>query len=226
MYKYLFNSKGKYVAYIYNNIYCFSKINEYIGFFKGIKLYDYTGKYIGTLTSDDRVIKKKGEVVEKITPIVKPNKPFLPYTPYNRYTMTKIPTGYEDVFIDEDAIYDYSGVDRKYNKFVGCSIYSSNKTFLGKINFNKYDLESIANKYGQYGSEYANNSVFNKYGNYGSEYSTDSPFNKYTNTPPVIVDKNGKEIAQLTVNKYVSSRIEVIDSIEFFNWFNYKCNKI
>lgn len=226
MYKYLFNSKGKYVAYIYNNIYCFSKTNEYIGFFKGIKLYNYEGKYIGTLTSDDRVIKKNGEVIERIIPIAKPRKPFLPYTPYNRYMMAKLPLGYVDVFIDEDAIYNYSSLDQKYNKFVGCSIYSSDKIFLGKINFNKYDSESIANKYGQYGSEYASNSIFNKYGNYGSEYSAVSPFNKYTNTPPIIVDRNGKNIAQLTVNKFVSSRIEVVDAIEFFNWFNYKTNKI
>ena len=226
MYKYLFNSKGKYVAYIYNNIYCFSKTNEHIGFFKGIKLYDYKGNYIGTLTSDDRVIKKKNEIIPRVAPIAKPAKPYLPYTPYNRYMMTRIPLGYIDVFIDEDTIYNFSGLDRKYNKFIDCNIYSSDNIFLGKINFNKYDPESIANKYGQYGSEYAINSIFNKYGNYGSEYSNVSPFNKYTTTPPIIVDRNGKKVGQLTANKYISLGLETVDSIEFFNWFNYKVNKI
>ena len=76
MYKYIFNTKGKYVAFIIDDKYCFSRNNDYIGFFKGIDLYDYSGKYLGTLTSDDRVIKDKSKNVKNIIPISKPYKPY------------------------------------------------------------------------------------------------------------------------------------------------------
>lgn len=87
---------------------------------------------------------------------------------------------------------------------------------------NIIDSESIANKYGNYGSEYSQISIFNKYGNYGSPYSNESPFNQYTQTPPVIKDKNNELIGVLTANQYLRNRI---DAVEFFKWFNLKLEK-
>lgn len=225
MYKFLFNTNGKYVAYIYKGIYCFSPINEYIGFFIRTKLYDYKGNYLGTLTSDDRVIKKIGENVRKTIPIVKPIKPFLPNSPLSRYKMSVLPSGYIDIFIDGVQSLNLQHLDSKYDKFINCNIYSVNNVFLGKINFNKYDNDSIANKYGKYGNEYMKDSIFNKYGQYGSEYAIESPFNQYSHTPPVIKNKNGIIIAVLTANKHLMVNTERIDAIEFFNWFKFKLNK-
>jgi len=79
-------------------------------------------------------------------------------------------------------------------------------TFLGKLNPNEYDSESIFNEYGNFGSEYSPTSIFNQYGSYGGEYSSLSPFNEYSSTPPKIV-VNGQFIAYLTVNEYLSPRI-------------------
>ncbi len=226
MYRYIFNTNGKYVAFVVNDKYCFSRNNDYIGFFKGVNLYSYSGKYLGTLTSDDRVIRNKKQNVPSIIPIAKPYKPYLPYAPYNRYTMSRLPSNYEDIFINDILKDDLEELDYKYEKFLNCNLYSNDgKTFLGTINFNKYDQNSLANKYGTYGSQYSSESIFNKYGTYGSQYNNQSPFNKYTNTPPVIVNKNGKVIGKLTANEYAQDRIEVVDAIEFLNWFNYKLER-
>ncbi len=82
---------------------------------------------------------------------------------------------------------------------------ASDGTFLGKFS-NKYDSESIFNKYGNYGSKYSNTSIFNKYGNYGSKYSALSPVNPYTSTPPKIY-LVGQFVGYLTTNKYMSNSI-------------------
>ena len=80
-------------------------------------------------------------------------------------------------------------------------------TFLGEISSNKYDTDSIANEYGNYGSKYQTKSIFNQYGNYGSKYSQYSVFNEYATNPPKILDKNGKVVGYLTANKYIRDAI-------------------
>jgi hypothetical protein len=58
-------------------------------------------------------------------------------------------------------------------------LYAPNGTFLGNMNSNRYDPNSIANPYGQYGSPYSPNSINNPYGQYGSPYSPNSVNNPY-----------------------------------------------
>ena len=82
----------------------------------------------------------------------------------------------------------------------------SHKTYLGCLNCNSYDSNSIWNEYGMYGSQYNSNSIWNEYGQYGGAYSLYSPFNEYTQTPPIIVDKNGNSYGYLTANKYKLNR--------------------
>lgn len=50
-------------------------------------------------------------------------------------------------------------------------VYAPDGQFLGNLNNNRYDPNSIANPYGQYGSRYSPNSVNNPYGQYGNPYS-------------------------------------------------------
>lgn len=69
----------------------------------------------------------------------------------------------------------------------GGRIYAQDGTYLGRLNSNSYDPESVANPYGRYGSRYSSESVNNPSGRYGSEYSTQSPTDPYTSTPPIVV---------------------------------------
>jgi hypothetical protein len=58
-------------------------------------------------------------------------------------------------------------------------IYAPNGQYLGNLNSNRYDPNSVANPYGQYGSRYSPNSINNPYGQYGSPYSPNSVRNPY-----------------------------------------------
>jgi hypothetical protein len=60
-------------------------------------------------------------------------------------------------------------------------IYSSDGKFLGNLNANPYDPDSVANPYGQYGSRYSPDSINNPYGEYGSRYSPSGARNPYGN---------------------------------------------
>ncbi len=93
-------------------------------------------------------------------------------------------------------------------------------TFLGEISSNKYDTDSIANEYGNYGSKYQTKSIFNQYGNYGSKYSQYSVFNQYATNPPKILDKNGKVVGYLTANKYIKDSISYEEMMVLLKKFN------
>lgn len=69
----------------------------------------------------------------------------------------------------------------------GLEIYGSDGTYLGRLNSNRYDPESVSNPYGRYGSRYSPTSINNPYGAYGSAYSPSSAVNPYASTPPVLV---------------------------------------
>jgi hypothetical protein len=58
--------------------------------------------------------------------------------------------------------------------------------YLGNLNANPYDSNSVNNPYGRYGSEYSQDSINNPHGQYGSRYSNDSPNNPYATNPPAI----------------------------------------
>jgi len=58
-------------------------------------------------------------------------------------------------------------------------LYGDDGTYLGTVNNNPYDSESISNPYGKYGSPYSSESINNSYGKYGSPYSSESATNPY-----------------------------------------------
>lgn len=80
-------------------------------------------------------------------------------------------------------------------------------TFLGKLNPNPFDQESIFNKFGSYGNKFSQVSIFNKFSSYGSQFSKLSPYNKFSKTPPRIFI-SGEFFAYLTVNNFISPRID------------------
>lgn len=86
-------------------------------------------------------------------------------------------------------------------------VIASDGQFLGKLSLNKYDLESILNPYGSYGSRYSVVSIYNQYSTYGSKYSSLSPFNPYTSTPPIIYLR-GVKVGVLSVNPYLRGSVD------------------
>jgi|GEM_PF-1187778 len=217
MFHFIYNTKGEYVAYIYDERYCFSKDNEYIGRMVGRDLYSYDGLYLGSLTYDDRIIKQKGMKKGKISSVVRPATPVQPLRPLKRLRMPSVGWGYEDVFLNNRTTKGVHG-DDTYNHIIGSKIYSTRGKYLGNLDFNRYNHDSVSNQYGPYGSVYSNDSIFNQYGPYGSKYSIESPFNQYSQEPILVKDDNNRIIAYLSDNAYLNHS-NLINATAFFNWF-------
>lgn len=96
----------------------------------------------------------------------------------------------------------------------------SHNVYLGCLNCNAYDGNSIWNAYGTYGSKYNSNSIWNKYGTFGSEYNSLSPWNRYSSTPPVVVDKAGKFYGYFTRNANTSDRAEFELAVTIYKYYD------
>lgn len=51
--------------------------------------------------------------------------------------------------------------------------------YLGNLNANQFDPNSVANPYGRYGSQYSMDSINNQFSQYGSQYSPNSATNQF-----------------------------------------------
>lgn len=87
----------------------------------------------------------------------------------------------------------------KKSKCVHPYLMAQDGRFLGTLNPNVDDIDSIFNPYGLYGSKYSGTSIFNEEGTYGNENSAYSPFNELSQTPPKIIYKE-KIMGYLTKN--------------------------
>jgi len=85
---------------------------------------------------------------------------------------------------------------------------SDGDDYLGCLNCNIYESNSIWNEYGTYGSSYNSESIWNEYGTYGNEYNSSSPWNAYSTNPPGIYDSEGVFYGYLTVNEYMHNRAD------------------
>ena len=77
----------------------------------------------------------------------------------------------------------------------------NNKTFLGCLSCPETDLDSLFNRFGTHGSRFAANSILNRFGQFGGRFAPFSPCNVYSATPPVIVDDDGHDYGELTLNR-------------------------
>jgi len=94
--------------------------------------------------------------------------------------------------------------------FVEAVIVADDEQFLGVINDNSFDSDSIANSFGTYGSPFSSLSIWNEFGTYGSEFSQLSPWNDFTSSPPLIFEGD-VFIAYLTTNTFQTPRIDPND---------------
>lgn len=100
-------------------------------------------------------------------------------------------------------------------------IESQDGAFLGKLTPNKFDNETIFNRFGPYGNKFSQNSFLNKFSPYGNQFSQLSAFNRMAKSPPMIY-KNGAFVAYLTKNTMLSPRI---DPDEIFDWASRNVSK-
>ena len=91
--------------------------------------------------------------------------------------------------------------------YFGGLVYADDGQFLGVINDNQFDVNSLANSFGTYGSTFSSYSIWNEFGTYGSSFSSLSAYNSFTSTPPVVY-VNGVFYAYLTKNTIKFPRLD------------------
>jgi hypothetical protein len=91
--------------------------------------------------------------------------------------------------------------------------------YLGCVNCDDYNPNSIWNEYGKYGNNYNAISIWNDYGTYGNDYSQYSPWNEYASYPPVIVDKDGNFYGYFTTNEYKAKRWESSLALTLYKYY-------
>jgi hypothetical protein len=212
--RYLFNTAGHYVAFISGeNI--FSPDGTWIASLHGgNEAYNLDGTFLGYVLDDDRVAKRTNEAprARRSRP-ASPARPALPARPMRRARMPRLPGPWKDVF-SEAIIGAPPPVSESFDELDGADLVAADGKFLGRVNRNRFDQNSLTNQFGDYGNQFQPNTIFNQFGPYGSLFSMLSPFNKFTQTPPHF-ERNGRFIAYLTVNQFVRPRV---DPQSFIAW--------
>lgn len=245
--RYIFNTSGNYVAFVQGN-HLFDPSSKWLGFIEdGDDVYDAKeGSYIGTLSTDDRLlVNSQVQAHRRLRPL-RPLTPLKPLQPMRRLRMPRLPRGFRDFFeleapkpassklLESLATLLRAGdiqpevaaeilakigtrsISEKLStdSILGSQLKTPSGVFLGNVNRNKFDRTSLLNPYGQYGNRLAPESIFNKFSQYGSPFGTESPYNKFSTTPPMFV-RDGKSLGYLTVNQYLTPRL---DPDEFITW--------
>ncbi|HEY9800286.1 MAG TPA: hypothetical protein V6D25_08000 [Leptolyngbyaceae cyanobacterium] len=90
-------------------------------------------------------------------------------------------------------------------------LWAGNGQFLGLLSSNRYDVNSISNPHGMYGSQHGLYSISNQYGMYGGQHGLYSPYNSYCLNPPIIFYQQ-QAVLMVTRNSYVQTNgLQVID---------------
>ena len=87
-------------------------------------------------------------------------------------------------------------------------------TFLGSLRPDSLDVNSLFNRYSEYGNRFSAKSIFNRYSTYGGKFSTQSHFNARSATPPSIMSQ-GKRVAYLTANPQLPPRVAPEDILQW-----------
>jgi hypothetical protein len=68
----------------------------------------------------------------------------------------------------------------------GPGIVAPNGQYLGRLNGNRFDPDSVANPFGRYGSRFSEDSINNEFGRWGSRFSPDGVRNPYGTGGPTL----------------------------------------
>lgn len=83
-------------------------------------------------------------------------------------------------------------------------LYAGDNQFLGVLSSNQYDVNSISNACGLYGSTCGVYSIRNSVGIYGSSCGIYSPYNTYCQNPPIVIYQ-GQVVFIVTNNSYAQT---------------------
>jgi len=87
--------------------------------------------------------------------------------------------------------------------------------YLWVLSNNKFDTESISNKFWDYGNRFDSLSIFNRFWDYGNRFDSLSPRNRFSQDGPLLI-KDEDVIWVLTANKWVNWSIDPLWAILCF----------
>lgn len=82
-------------------------------------------------------------------------------------------------------------------------LFADDGTFLGVVSDDSFDPDSIANRFGPYGSTFSPTSIWNEFGEYGSRFGSLSAWNEFTETPPLMF-QDDLPVGYVTANSFLT----------------------
>lgn len=95
----------------------------------------------------------------------------------------------------------------------------NNSVYLGCLTCNRFDLESVCNQFGTYGSEFALNGIWNQFGTYGSQFNSYSPWNQFSTSGPSIIGTDGQFYGYFTTNRFQFNRTQAPAFVSILNYY-------
>lgn len=74
--------------------------------------------------------------------------------------------------------------------------------FIGHLNTNEFDADSVRNQFGRYGSPFSPDSINNQFGRYGNQFSDYSVSNPFAMHAPKLYTQNGMYLGKLSANTF------------------------
>ena len=101
-------------------------------------------------------------------------------------------------------------------------LYSGEATpvYLGCLTCSQFNVESVCNKFGTYGSEFQSRSIWNQFGTYGSRFNTYSAWNQFSSNGPAIIGSDNLFYGYFTVNNFRSSRTTIQSYVNILNFYS------
>ena len=100
----------------------------------------------------------------------------------------------------------------------------ANSVYLGCLNCNQFNAESVCNQFGTFGSAFAALSIWNQFGTYGSAFSSSSPWNQFSSSGPIIVGSDSLSYGYFTVNSFQINRTTIPAFVNVLNFFSSTSN--
>ena len=92
--------------------------------------------------------------------------------------------------------------------------------YLGCLNCNNFDKNSIWNEFGIYGNRFNSTSIWSQFGTYGNEFNMYSPWNAYGTNPPIVVDNDGHFYGYFTINEYRAQRAQFDLALTIYKYYD------
>jgi hypothetical protein len=92
--------------------------------------------------------------------------------------------------------------------------------YLGCLDCSPEHVESICNRFGNYGSPFSAMSIWHQFGTYGSQFSPYSPWNQFSTSGPIIVGSDSLFYGYFTTNGFQFDRTTIPAFVRILDFYS------